>query len=205
MSPLPDPSAPGVSPEAFPAPAPGHLPSVARLAAYLRRCRAEDRPARLVFVCTHNSRRSQLAQVWAWHLGHAAGLAVEAHSAGTEATAVADPVPPALERAGFGTERLDAGPRPGWRVRAGARHLDLWSKTLTDPALPGEGFAAVMVCSDADANCPFVPGAEERIPLPFDDPKARDRQPDEADAYDAASRRIAGTLRAALDAARGPV
>lgn len=196
--------APGVSPEALSAPAPEHLPALERLTDYLRRCRAEDRPARLVFVCTHNSRRSQFAQVWAWHLGHEAGLDLEAHSAGTEATAVADPVPPALERAGFGAERLDAGPRPGWRVRAGARHLDLWSKTLADPALPGEGFAAVMVCSDADANCPFVPGAEERIPLPFVDPKARDGQPDEAEAYDAASRRIAGTLRAALDAALGP-
>ena len=40
-------------------------------------------------------------------------------------------------------------------------------------------FAAVMTCAHADENCPFIPGAEQRIPVRYKDPKAFDDTPEE--------------------------
>jgi arsenate reductase len=68
-----------------------------------------------------------------------------------------------------------------------------FSKALGDPALPSEGFAALMVCDEADAGCPFVTGASSRISMPFVDPKSADDSPDEAERY-AATRDAVGRL-----------
>lgn len=118
----------------------------------------------LTFVCTHNARRSQLAQVIAWAAARWHGLAQHHFfSAGTEATRVDQRAFDALARMGFGVEGAQV------RVSSAEAPYVLTSKTLSDETLP-KAFAAVMVCSSADAACPFVRGASARVSLPYDDP-----------------------------------
>ena len=47
-----------------------------------------------------------------------------------------------------------------------------------------------MTCSDADENCPFIPGAEMRLPLTYEDPKEADDKPEERAVYDERVRQI---------------
>jgi len=154
-----------------------------------------------VYVCTHNSRRSHLAQVWA-HVAAARfgpdGL--RAHSAGTEATALAPGAAAALERAGLSLSRQADGDarNPVTRVDAfepgAGAPVACFSKTLAHPSLPRRDFVAVMTCTSADAACPIVPGASARVSLPFVDPKESDGRPDSAAVYDACCARIAREL-----------
>ena len=153
--------------------------------------------ARLLFVCTHNSRRSHFAQIWArvaatWH-----GVDdVEVFSGGTEATAVAPPVVASLHRHGLRIEKEPGRDNPVHLVRfaAEAPAERCFSKVFDAAANPREGFAAVMVCASADADCPVVPGADARFSLSFDDPKESDGRPDEATTYDARGREIAAAM-----------
>jgi arsenate reductase (thioredoxin) len=55
-------------------------------------------------------------------------------------------------------------------------------------------YAAVMTCSHADENCPFIPAAEVRIPVRYEDPKQFDNTPGEADRYDQRSLQIASEM-----------
>jgi arsenate reductase (thioredoxin) len=64
-----------------------------------------------------------------------------------------------------------------------AAPVQLWSKTFDDPANPAAGFGAVMTCSDADENCPFVPGTDLRLAITYDDPKNFDGTPREEEMY----------------------
>ena len=59
---------------------------------------------------------------------------------------------------------------------------------------PQSDFAAIMTCTDADKGCPFIPAAEARIALPFEDPKNYDNTPLQAAKYDACSLQIATEL-----------
>lgn len=164
-----------------------------RLASFVANRNALEEPARLVFVCTHNSRRSQLAQAWARAMvAHVGALNIESYSAGTEVTAFNPRAADALARAGFEVSGTD-GDNPRMRVRyaEGAPTLECFSKLMDDPANPSADFAAVMTCKGADEGCPVVGGASLRISLPYDDPKAFDGTPSEALAYDERSRQIA--------------
>ena len=51
-----------------------------------------------------------------------------------------------------------------------------FSKRYDDPSNPQEGFAALMVCGEADAGCPASEGAALRISMPYLDPKVLRRQ-----------------------------
>ena len=153
--------------------------------------------ATLVFVCTHNSRRSHLAAVVMQALGRHWSGEPDVHSAGTEATACHPNTVAALRRAGHYLRyvSVENATNPRYQLfldgpRTGAPDQILWSKTIDDPSLPKADFAAIMVCSDADANCPAVRGAEVRITPPFDDPKRSDGTGLETVVYDAAYQEI---------------
>lgn len=152
-------------------------------------------PVEVVFICTHNSRRSQLAQAWLAALARDAGLnRIHSFSGGTEVTAFNTRAVQSLERAGFQAiahDELPDNPRYALRFSPDADPLLMFSKRYDHPENPTSGFAAVMVCSDADAACPFVPGAAIRVPLPFTDPKVSDGTPEEEATYDLRSRQIA--------------
>src|SRR5690606_5396835 len=143
--------------------------------------------ADLLFVCTHNSRRSHIAQILARAAALRAGLSdIATFSGGTEVTAFNPRAVSALRRAGFTIED-GAGDNPRYRVAvaAGLAPEEGFSKRFDDPPNPRAGFVAIMTCSQADAACPFIPGAAARVAVPYDDPKDADGTADEASRYDA--------------------
>lgn len=174
------------------------------LAAWLREAGGGGRVPELLFVCTHNSRRSQMAQLWAAAAAAREGLALRTHSAGTESTAFNPRAVAAIERAGFQVEVARPGDNPRYAVRLGAdaEPILCWSKALGDAALPDGDHAAVMVCDDADRNCPFVPGATHRAPIQYVDPKVSDGTPAEAATYDERCAQIAREMLYLVRSAR---
>ncbi len=170
---------------------------LAPLARYVQECVDRDQPVRLTFVCTHNSRRSHLSQLWAQVAAARVGVReFEAYSGGTEATAFNPRAVEAARRAGFLIERTTRDENPIYHVRYSqqAPPLTCFSKTYAGSPNPRKNFCAVMVCSEADGACPSVPGASERIAIPFEDPKAFDNTPQEASKYDERCRQIAREL-----------
>ena len=172
-------------------------PKVADLAAYLRRHLAAERPMALVFICTHNSRRSQMAQVWAQIAAAHFGIPkLTAYSGGTEVTAFHPNAVAALRSLGVAIQRTTDSENPRYAVTipGSAHELTLFSKRFDADTNPREGFCAVMTCTQADESCPFVAGAETRIPLDYEDPKVSDGTPEAPETYRACSRRIAREL-----------
>lgn len=149
----------------------------------------------LLFVCTHNSRRSHLAQFWA----KAASVFYEVDrvytfSAGTEVTAMNLNTIDAMIEAGFEISKIDKnGTNPIYEVRLGGTLpvINSFSKTIHDESIPKSDLCAVMVCSEAEEACPFVPGASARIPLSFEDPKLSDNTPQKRAVYRERSQQIA--------------
>jgi arsenate reductase (thioredoxin) len=141
---------------------------------------------RMNFICTHNSRRSHIAQLWAWAAAEHFGMRpFESFSGGTEATAFNPRAVAAMRRAGFHIgDAKGENPRYPVRLEENGPSILCWSKTFDDAANPTEDFIAVMVCTDAEQNCPFVAGASHRFALPFKDPKISDGTPLEAKTYD---------------------
>jgi arsenate reductase len=175
------------------------------LASFVTSKQKSNQPAQLTFVCTHNSRRSHLSQIWATVAAHAYGIAgVTTYSGGTEATAFNPRAVAALERAGFELQN-PGGSNPRYRVSfaTGAPAFEAFSKKYDDPENPRSGFAAVMTCSEADKKCPVVHGATLRVPLPYDDPKISDGTPAEARTYDERSRQIATEMFYLFSEVRG--
>lgn len=171
---------------------------LARIAAYVSEKRAKGEPAKITFICTHNSRRSHMSQLWAAAAANYYGVdGVETFSGGTEATAFNPRAVAALQRAGFeiegGAEATVEGANPKYAVRlaAGAPPHEVFSKKYSDAPNPEEHFAAVMTCSQADKACPTVFGADLRVGVPYEDPKVSDGTPDEAKTYDERARQIA--------------
>ena len=164
-----------------------------KLAGVVRESLEDRDAARLLFVCTHNSRRSQMAQIWARVAAAHSGIDnVEVFSGGTESTAFNPRAVDALERAGFAIVRTEQSDNPVYRVSIGADNtLDCWSKEFGDPTHPNDEFIAIMTCSEADRSCPFVPGAAHRIAMTYEDPKAFDGSAREQAAYDERCAQIA--------------
>lgn len=151
----------------------------------------------LNFICTHNSRRSHLSQIWAQTIATSLGLKnVTCYSGGTEATAMFPVVAKTLENQGFKINTLSSGNNPVYSIKYSQnRHPIIgFSKTFDDAFNPNSGFAAIMTCSSADKGCPFIAGAEKRIPLTFEDPKAFDNTPQQAEKYEERSIQIATEL-----------
>lgn len=143
--------------------------------------------AQVTFVCTHNSRRSQLGQVLLKVLAHHYDIeGINTFSGGTEATTFNHRMVAALQRAGFLIEKTSDSSNPNYefKVTASEEQGDrLFSKVYYDTFNPQKNFIAVMVCSEADEGCPFVVGASSRISLPYQDPKNFDDTPEESSAY----------------------
>ncbi len=150
-------------------------------------------PVGLIFICTHNSRRSQMAQIWAQTAAAHFGIrGVETYSGGTEATAFNPRAVAAIRRAGFQAEAVTDDANPIYLVRFSndSDPIEAFSKVYDQPPNPADGFAAVMTCSEADAACPLVSGARERFAIAYEDPKAFDGTDREYDAYDERCRQI---------------
>lgn len=156
--------------------------------------KANDNP-KLHFICTHNSRRSHLSQVWGQTLATFFQQQITTFSGGTEATAFHPNGVEALRRAGFEIEKGN-GDNPKYQLSFSANEEPIicWSKAFDDHPNPTQGFAAIMTCSEADTECPIVPGADRRIKLFYEDPKISDGTQSETKTYDERCRQIAAEL-----------
>lgn len=132
---------------------------------------------RLNFICTHNSRRSHLSQIWAQTMAFHFGINhVFCYSGGTEATAMFPKVAETIVHQGFVIQKLSETENPVYAVKFDDNQHPIicFSKVYFDDFNPKSTFGAVMTCNNADEGCPMVFGAEARFPIKYDDPKAFD-------------------------------
>ena len=142
---------------------------------YVRVRQELNKPVKLNFICTHNSRRSQMAQVWAQTAIAYYKLNILCFSGGIEVTAFHENAVAALEEAGFEIQSEGKeNSRYFVKFSNSSPPITAYSKLYDDPSNPGKDFAAIMTCDEADANCPYIPGADKRISLLYEDPKEFD-------------------------------
>lgn len=132
-------------------------------------------PTRVLFLCTHNSARSQMAE---GILRHIAGDRVEVQSAGTEVTRVHPLAVAAME-----LKKIDIN-----QNQHRSKHMDEFAGQTFD--------YVVTVCDNARESCPIFPGDPERIHWSIADPSAVEG--DDATklhAFSAAADELAGRIR----------
>jgi len=146
-----------------------------------------------LFICTHNSRRSHMAQLWLQTASEFFGISsIKPYSGGTEATVFNKNAVEALKRAGFTFSQVDVEGQLGFIVSKGESGEErlMFSKKFDDKVNPKKNFFAIMVCSEADESCPLIPGADKRFSLPYDDPRYFDNTPSYEIKYDETCRLI---------------
>ena len=156
----------------------------------------KNKVANLNFICTHNSRRSQLGQVWAFYAANYFNLNIHAFSGGTEVTAFYRNTVKTLQAVGFDFKVTDfshENPRYLISFNGSEKSISGFSKRFDD-ALNTEPYIAITTCNNADKNCPFIPNALERFHLPFIDPKASDDSPKQEATYRETSEQIAAEV-----------
>lgn len=146
------------------------------------------------FICTHNSRRSHLSQVWAQVASAHFNIPnVHCYSGGTEETSLFPKVAETLTNQGFNIFKIADTNNPVYAIKYSDNALPVigFSKKYDSPFNPVSAFAAIMTCSQADGGCPFIAGAEKRIPITFEDPKISDNTPEQSQVYAERSLQIA--------------
>ena len=167
------------------------------LKTYIQTKKNNHQNINLNFICTHNSRRSHLSQIWAQTMANNFKIKnVFCYSGGTEATAMFTVVEETLKKQGFHIEKLSNEKNPVYAIKFSDNNNPIicFSKTFDADFNPSSNFAAIMTCSHADENCPFIAGAEQRIPVRYDDPKAFDNTPQQPEKYRERSLQIATEL-----------
>ena len=158
----------------------------------------KNEEVRLNFICTHNSRRSHLSQIWAQTMANYYQIEnVFCYSGGTEATAMFPKVVETLRNQGFEILKLSETENPVYAVKfAENEHAVIcFSKKYNDDFNPKSAFAAILTCDSADENCPIVYGAEARIPIKYEDPKKSDGTPEMNETYFNRSLEIATEMK----------
>ncbi len=171
---------------------------IQRLVEYIQEKAETKQLVRLNFICTHNSRRSHLSQVWAQAMAtHYNIQNVFCYSGGTEATELFPKAAQTLEEQGFEITKLSEGKNPVYSIKFGenAHPVVGFSKTYDNAFNPVSKFAAIMTCSQADAGCPFIAGAEKRVPITYEDPKVYDGTAQQNQKYRERSTQIATELK----------
>lgn len=175
------------------------------LVKYIHHKLKAHKPIHLHFICTHNSRRSQLAQVLAQAIGHYFDVSLSTYSGGTEATAFNEQAVQALVKMGFHIEQKGtSNPHYLCSYSEAQPPVIAFSKKFDDPTNPTRYFAAIMTCSEADQNCPYIPGAEQRIPIRYEDPKVYDGKPQASIQYVSTARQIAREMLYVFSQATSP-
>lgn len=157
----------------------------------------EGKDININFICTHNSRRSHLSQIWAQSGAAYFNIPnVNCYSGGTEETALFPKVAETLINQGFNIFKIADGNNPIYSIKYNDHSSPVigFSKRYDSPFNPTSGFAAIMTCSQADGGCPFIAGAEKRIPITFEDPKISDNTPQQSQVYAERSLQIASEM-----------
>lgn len=168
------------------------------LVEYIQSKKDKNQAINLNFICTHNSRRSHLSQIWAQAIAHFFNIEnVTCFSGGTEATAMFPKVAETLEKTGFDIIKLSEGNNPIYSIKFDDNSHPIigFSKTYDHNFNPKSNFAAIMTCSSADQGCPFISGAEKRIPITYEDPKFFDNTDLQDDKYLERSNQIATEMK----------
>jgi protein-tyrosine-phosphatase len=158
-----------------------------KISDFISRRLHKGEPAKLTFICTHNSRRSHMGQIWAQTAAAYFGLSrIETFSGGTEATAFHPSAVEAMQNAGFQIVPDEYTDNPVYTVMFSetTEPIKAFSKKFDDKLNPDHAFCAIMTCADADENCPYIPGAALRIPITYEDPKAFDHTGRQKEAYE---------------------
>ncbi len=161
---------------------------------YITKKLVQNKEINLVYICTHNSRRSHYGQIWAKVASVYYGIKnINTFSGGTEATAFNINAINALKRVGFDIKPIHVEKNSTYHVlfADSEKPIICFSKVYDDPKNPQSDFAAIMTCSEAEENCPFIPGVELRIGTTYDDPKAFDGTPQQDEKYDERCKQIA--------------
>lgn len=162
---------------------------------YIKSKTSKNTEALLNFICTHNSRRSQFAQIWAQTAAHYYNVDASCYSGGVEVTACNERTIASITRAGFEvSSQGNENPFYSVYLSKNGEPVSMFSKLYDDKSSPTHDFAAVMTCSHADENCPLITGTESRIPVMYDDPKAFDDSAEESFKYDERSMQIASEM-----------
>ncbi|WP_347373107.1 protein-tyrosine-phosphatase [Aequorivita sp. Q41] len=165
---------------------------------YLNSKKEKDSAILLNFICTHNSRRSHFAQIWAQAMAAYYSLPnIECFSGGTETTSLFPMVATTLEATGFKISKEPKEENPLYKISFSETASPIlgFSKTYDAASNPKTGFAAIMTCSQADAGCPFVAGSDKRISITYEDPKVSDGTPKQKETYLDRSQQIATELK----------
>ncbi len=161
---------------------------------YIQQKVTDKQAINLIFICTHNSRRSIFSQVWAQVAASRYGIPnVYCYSGGTEATTVFPKVIETLSEQGFNTIRISEGNNPVYALKYDDTTFPViaFSKKYDHSYNPASEFAAIMTCSEADGGCPFIVGAEKRIAITYEDPKLSDQTQEQSVVYTTRSLQIA--------------
>ncbi len=155
-----------------------------------------NKEVNLNFICTHNSRRSQLGQVWSFYAAHYFKLNINAFSGGTEVTAFYRNTVKTLQKVGFEFQLIDfSHQNPTYQISfKGTKKAVLGFSKFYSDSLNKEPFMAITTCNNADINCPFIPTASHRFHLPFVDPKYSDGSDTQEETYLQTSQQIAGEI-----------
>lgn len=167
------------------------------LLSYLQKKRNNNESIRINYICTHNSRRSHLGQIWMQTLAKHFNInTITTYSGGTEATAMAKPIVETLKNQGFEIQQLSQEQNPVYAVKYDLKSLPVigFSKKYDNEFNPNSGFAAIMTCSEADGGCPFVAGSEIRVPITYEDPKISDNTDKQSEVYLTRSNQIASEM-----------
>ena len=165
-----------------------------KISSYIQSKKDKNEPIQLMYVCTHNSRRSHFGQIWAAVASEFYAIKnVSTFSGGTEATAFNINAINALKEMGFDVQSKDESNNPVFEVRFSeiSNPSICFSKVYDDTFNPTTNFAAIMTCGDAEENCPFIPGVELRIATTYNDPKEFDGTPLQDEKYRERSLQIA--------------
>lgn len=161
---------------------------------YLQNKAEANQTIRLNFICTHNSRRSHLSQIWAQTIAYYFNIKnVFCYSGGTEATAMFPKVAETLENQGFQIQMLSENENPVYAVKYADNEAPIicFSKEYSNDFNPKKEFGAIITCNNGDEGCPLVIGAEARFPIKYDDPKSSDNTPEQTQIYAEKSLQIA--------------
>ncbi len=165
-----------------------------RLVDYVQEKVNKNEEVRLNFICTHNSRRSHLSQIWAQTMAYYFGLSnIYCYSAGTEATAIFPMIVQTLLQSGFRVEKLVEKDNPIYAVKFSPNECPIiaFSKRIDAFFNPETEFCAIMTCDSAEEACPIIGGAEKRISILYEDPKQFDNSSQQVEKYKERSAQIA--------------
>lgn len=157
--------------------------------------RNENESIILNYVCTHNSRRSQISQIMGQVASHYYGVDVVCYSGGTEVTAFHPNAISAIKRTGIEVHsKGETNPVQFVRYSESKAPMSCFSKVYDDEYNAASDFAAIMTCAHADDNCPVILNAT-RISIRYEDPKRSDGTDEMESVYNATVEEIATEMK----------